>query len=103
MLEFNEGALSPLSYLKIFFRRKKLLIIPSFIGLVLGICTAILLPREYESYTIILVEEGKTDNPLFDRLAVSTTVQQRMIGIRESIMGWYSLTELIKRLDLDKD
>jgi len=103
MLNINDEGISPLNYLKIFFRRKELLIIPTFIGLVLGVCVSLLLPKEYQSSTIILVEEGKTDNPLFDRLAVSTTVQQRLTGIKESILGWNSLVELIKRLNLDKD
>src|SRR3989344_2768617 len=103
MLELNEGGLPILNYLKIFFRRKEVLIIPSFIGLVFGICTGLLLPKEYTSSSTMLVEEGKTDNPLFDRLAVSTTVSQRMTTIRESILGWNSLTELVKRLRLDAD
>ncbi len=102
MLEMQEGV-SPISYLKIFFRRKELLLIPAFLGLVLGVCTGMVLPKKYRSSTIILVEEGKTDNPLFNRLAVSTTVQQRLTGIRESILGWHSLVELVKRLKLDRD
>ena len=52
---------------------------------------------------IILVHEGKTDNPIFNKLAVSTTIEQRMSGIRESILGWESLKELVKRLKLDRD
>lgn len=99
----DDSSVSPLSYLKIFFRRKELLIIPAFIGLILGICSGILLPKKYKSEAVILVQEGKTDNPLFERLAVSTTVQQRMAGLKESILGWNSLVELVKRLNLDKD
>jgi len=95
--------ISPVNYLKIFFRRKELIIIPAFIGLILGMCTGIILPQKYKSSTIILVQEGKTDNPLFDKLAVSTTVEQRLVGIRESILGWNSLVELVKRMNLDKD
>ena len=49
------------------------------------------------------MEEGKTDNPLFDNLAVSTTITQRMNSIRESMLGWNSLVELVKRLNLDKE
>lgn len=94
---------SPINYLKIFFRRKELIIIPAFIGLILGVCTGVVLPKKYQSSTVMLVQEGKTDNPLFNQLAVSTTVEQRLIGIRESILGWNSLTELVKRLDLAKD
>ena len=103
MKDFDSSSLSILSYLKIFFRRKELLIIPIFAGLVLGLCAGIALPRKYKSETVILVQEGKSDNPLFDKLAVSTTIGQRMAGLRESILGWNSLMELVKRLNLDKD
>jgi uncharacterized protein involved in exopolysaccharide biosynthesis len=91
-----------MNYLKIFFRRKNLLILPIFFGLVAGICAGILLPKKYMSSTIILVEEGKTDNPLFDDIAVSTTVRERLTNIRESMLGWNSLVELVKRLNLDR-
>ncbi len=103
MQDFDDSSVSPMNYLKIFFRRKELLIIPAFAGLILGICTGLLLSKQYKSETVILVQEGKTDNPLFDRLAVSTTVQQRMAGLKESILGWNSLVEVVKRLNLDKD
>lgn len=103
MKEYDEANLNPMGYLKIFFRRKELFIIPAFVGLVLGICSGLLLPKQYKSSTIVLVQEGKTDNPLFDSLTVSTTVEQRLAGIRETILGWNSLVELIKRLELDKN
>ncbi len=90
-------------YLKIFFRRKWTVIVPAFSGLVLGICLSIILPREYNSNTTILVEEGKTDNPLFDGVAVSSTMTQRAQVIRETILGWDSLVELIKRLKMDRN
>ena len=103
MNDMNETTVSPMNYLKIFFRRKTLLFIPAFFGLILGICASLLLPKQYVSSTVILVEEGKTDNPLFDKLAVSTNVGERMSTIRESMLGWNSLVKLVKRLKLDKD
>jgi len=96
-------AVSPINYLKIFFKRKELFLIPAFAGLIIGICTGLLLPKKYISSTVILVQEAKSDNPLFDKLAVSTTISQRMIGIKESILGWNSLAELVRRLKLDRD
>jgi uncharacterized protein involved in exopolysaccharide biosynthesis len=103
MSDVDNSNFSPMNYLKIFFRRKEMLIIPAFAGLILGICAGILLPKEYKSETVILVQEGKSDNPLFNRLAVSTTVQERMSGLKESILGWNSLVELVKRLNMDKN
>ena len=95
--------MTPLNYLKIFFRRKNMILIPAIIGLVGGICAGLLLPKKYKSSTVLLVEEGKSDNPLFDKLAVATTVSQRLTTIRESMLGWNSLVKLVKRLKMDKD
>lgn len=92
----------PLEYLKIFFRRKWLFVSPLFIGLVLGIAVAFLLPPTFESATVILVEEEKAINPLMEGLAISTTVVERMRTIKEQILGWNSLVELTKKLDLAK-
>lgn len=103
MSQAAQEPLSMMSYLKIFFRRKELIFIPCFIGLVFGVCAGIILPSQYRTRTVILVAEGKTDNPLFDKLAVSTTVEQRLVTIREAMLGWGSLTKLVKRLRLDKD
>lgn len=89
-------------YLRIFFRRKWLFLIPAFIGLIVGICASILLPRSYKASSTVLVQEGKTDNPLFNNLAVSSTMNQRTQAIKETILGWDSLVTLIKRLKLDE-
>lgn len=98
----TENSLNPMSFIKIFFRRKKLFYLPTITGLIFGICAAILLPRHYQATTTILVQEAKSDNPLFNQLAVSTTVRQRLAGIRESLLGWNSLTKLVKTLKLDE-
>jgi len=103
MEDSKTSIVSPVNYAKIFFRRKFIFLIPLFAGLIFGICAGILMPKEFQSSSIILVEEGKTDNPLFTNIAVSTTVTQCMNTIRESMLGWNSLVTLVKRLNLDKD
>lgn len=97
--EYNKYS-NPIEYLKIIFRRKWLLIIPASIGLLFGVIACFLLPRTWESSTIILVEEEKIINPLIQNLAVSTTAIQRMQSIRETILSWNSLVELTKKLKL---
>lgn len=92
---------NPMEYFRIFFRRKWFIIIPVFSGLILGICSALILPKKYESSTKIQIREGKTDNPLFESLAVSSTMEQRSKVVREKMLSWFSLTELVKRLKLD--
>jgi capsular polysaccharide biosynthesis protein len=94
---------NPLEYLKIFFRRKWLFVIPILIGLVLSIIASFVIPPVYQSTTLILVEEEKIINPLIQGLAVSTTASQRMQTIREQLLGWNSLVDLTKRLNLAKD
>ena len=94
---------NPIEYLKVFFRRKWLFIAPAFIGTTIGAAACFLLPPTWESSTIILVEEEKIINPLFQNLAVSTSAAQRMQSIRESILSWNSLVELAKKLDLAKN
>ena len=90
-------------YLRMFFRRKWMLIIPAFAGLILGICFSIILPKVYKSNTTILVQEGKSDNPLFSNIAVASTMTQRTQEIKETILGWDSLVKLVKRLNLDQN
>jgi len=100
MVDVGHGIIE---YLKVFFRRKWFIIIPPFVGLVLGICTSMILPKEYLSSIKILVEDGKNDNPLLTNIAVSTSAAERIQTIRETMLGWESLNELVKRLHLDKN
>ncbi len=93
---------NPLDYLKVFFRRKWFVIVPAFIGLVGGIVACFLMPPTYVSSTMILVEEEKIINPLIQSLAVSTSAAQRMQNIKEILLGWDSLVDLTKKLDLAK-
>jgi len=99
MENVNHGIIE---YLKVFFRRKWFIIIPPFIGLVLGICVSMIMPKQYLSSMKILVEEQKNDNPLLSNIAVSTSAAQRIQTIKETMLGWDSLNELINRLHLIK-
>jgi len=101
--EAAKNTLGPMNYLKIFFRRKELFIFPLFLGLIAGICAGLVMPKKYVSSTILLVEEGKSDNPFLNNLTVASDVQQRLATIKESMLGWNSLVELLKRLGLGKD
>lgn len=94
---------SPLDYLKVFFRRKWMLIGPAFFGLVGGIILALVLPPQYESSTTIVVQEEKIINPLIQNLAVSTTAAGRMQSIKEVILSWNSLVGLTEKLNLAQD
>lgn len=103
MEEKSIKQLKPIDYLKVLFRRKWLIIIPVFIGIVGSVIAGNLLPKIYQSSTLILVEEGKVINPLIQGIAVSTSVAQRLSMLREQILGWDRMMQLIKNLQLDKD
>ena len=93
---------SPLHYVKVFFRRKHIIMIPMVLGLIVGTVVGFLLPKTFESSTVILVEEGRVINPLIQGLAVSTSLADRLRTLREQILSWDRLVQLIKRLDLAK-
>jgi len=93
----------PLDYVKMLFRRKWLIILPTVIGIVFGIVAANVLSKVYESSTLILVEEGRIINPLVKGLAVSTSVAQRIDVLREQMLGWDRVNQLISKLGLAKD
>ncbi len=93
----------PLDYLKLIFRRKWLIIIPALIGIMGGVVAANTLPKMYTASTLILIEEGRVINPLFQGLAVSTSVAQRLAVLREQILGWDRINQLISKLNLSRD
>jgi len=90
-------------YLQIFLRRKWFFIVPLAAGLCVGFLVANSLPKIYESYTVMLVQEEKYDNPIISGLAISTTAAQRLSNLREQILGWNRLVKLAEKLNLTKD
>ena len=94
--------LKPLDYVKIAFRRKWFIITPAIIGIIGGTVVGNTLPKIYEASTLVLVEEGRTVNPLIQGLTVSTSTVQRLAVLREQLLGWDRMFELIKALDLAK-
>ncbi|EFK95902.1 polysaccharide chain length determinant protein [sediment metagenome] len=93
----------PIDYVKMVFRRKWLIMVPVAISVAVGVIACNVLPKEYQSSTLILVEEGRVINPLIEGLAVSTSVAQRLAVLREQILGWDRVNQLIKKLNLAKD
>ena len=93
----------PADYLKILFRRKWFMIIPIVAGMVGGIIAGNIIPKVYQASTLILVEDGKLTNPLIQDLAISTSMGQRLGILREQILGWDRIQQLIQTLNLAKN
>jgi uncharacterized protein involved in exopolysaccharide biosynthesis len=90
-------------YLQIFLRRRWFFIIPFFTISIVTIIITFFLPKVYEAKAIILVEENKVINPLLKNMAVSTTVSERLNLLREEILSWPRLMQLVEELGLNKN
>ena len=105
-MELDNQAISqkkPIDYLKIVCRRKWFLVIPLVLGIVAGLIAVNIMPKIYMSSTLMLVEEGRIINPLIKDLAVSTSTAQRLVVLREQILGWDRVNQLITSLNLAKN
>ena len=90
-------------YLLIFLRRKNFFLLPLIILFSVTIIVSFFLPKAYEAKAVILVEEGKVINPLLKNLAVSTTVSERLHLLREEILSWPRVVQLVEELGLNKN
>ena len=90
-------------YLRIFLRRKNFFLLPLIIVFSVTIIVSFFLPKAYEAKAVILVEEGKVINPLLKNLAVSTTVSERLHLLREEILSWPRVVQLVEELGLNKN
>lgn len=99
----NKSHFDVFRYLGIVKRRKWFFIIPVIVIYISFMVLSFLLPKIYEARAIILVEEKKVVNPLLSRLAVSTTVASRLNALREEILAWPRIFQLVERLKLNKD
>ncbi len=90
-------------YLGIIKRRKWFFIIPLIVIYAGFLASSIFLPKVYEAKAIILVEEKNIVNPLLKNLAVSTTVASRLSTLKEEILAWPRLFQLVERLGLNKN
>ncbi|MFH2138156.1 MAG: GNVR domain-containing protein [Candidatus Omnitrophota bacterium] len=92
-----------MDYLQVFYRRKPFFLCPFIITVFVMVVLSFVLPKTFASRALILVEEEEVINPLITGLAISTPVSDRLRMLREQILSWNSLTELVKRLKLDSE
>jgi uncharacterized protein involved in exopolysaccharide biosynthesis len=102
-LEQEEQTLDVRKYIDIALRHWWIIILPPIITTIAAFFWSINLPKVYEASTLILVENRKLLNPLIQGIAVTTSVQEQMSSLREEILSWPRLVQLIERLELDKD
>ncbi len=90
-------------YIRIINRRKWFLFIPFFLISISFAVGSFFLPKIYVAKAVILIEDKKVVNPLLKNLAVSTTVRSRMGALREEILSWPRLYQLVEKIGLTKE
>ena len=90
-------------YIRTIFRRKKLFLIPAVSLLIIALVASFIVPKTYEASTLVLVGEELLIKPLVKDLAIPTSVKDRLDTLREEILSWTRLVELIRKLNLDKE
>src|SRR3989338_8799302 len=89
-------------YLAVVIRRQWFVIFPCAVIVAATMITGFLMPRIYRSETVLLVQDPKIMNPLIKGMAVARLVEARMRIVQEELLGWSSLSQLIKELGLDR-
>jgi uncharacterized protein involved in exopolysaccharide biosynthesis len=89
-------------YLAIALRRKAFFLAPFGLALAIGAVVAIVAPRLYHTYALVIVKNDTLINPLIQDLAVPTDIDDRMETLREEILSWSNLAQLIERHRLDE-
>lgn len=90
-------------YMGMIARRKWFFIVPLVAISVSFLISSFFFPKIYEARAVILIEEDKVVNPLLGNLAVSTVVKERLNALREEILAWPRLFQLVEALGLNKD
>src|ERR1041385_9309804 len=84
-------------------RRKRHLIYPFLIVILISTLGALLLPKKYESSTTILVQRDEILNPLVNyTMAVSIASEDRLKTFNEIVFSKTAIQTLIDSLQLDK-
>ena len=91
-------------YIKLLLRRKWLWIIPTILFSAGSTIYAIILPDIYQSKCVLIVQESKVlDNLLYKSTRRGPNARNLLQAVRERMLGWQSVIQIIRILGLDKD
>jgi uncharacterized protein involved in exopolysaccharide biosynthesis len=89
-------------YAGVAWRAKWIIILPAVLGLFFSIFLANRLPEIYQASSLIMVEGDQMLNPLMGNLAVTVDQTARLYQIKNEILSWPRLVQLIEKLNLDE-
>ncbi|ODS30902.1 MAG: exopolysaccharide biosynthesis protein [Candidatus Scalindua rubra] len=90
-------------YIKLLLRRKWLWIIPTILFSIGSTIYALILPDVYESKCVLIVERSKVLNNLLSENERGMDARKLLQAVRERMLGWQSVIQVIKIVELDKD
>jgi polysaccharide chain length determinant protein (PEP-CTERM system associated) len=103
-MEEEKNAIDIHHYITLLLRRKWLWIITTIVFTIGAAIYAIILPDVYESKCVMIVEQSKVlDNLLSRNSGSGLDARSLLQAVSERMLGWKSVIQLIKALDLDKD
>ena len=85
-------------YLEVPLRRPRLVLVPMALGMVLALAATFLLPKEYSTSTLILVEQQKVPQSVVRNDAVEAA-RPRLLTIHQEILSRTRLEKVIRELD----
>lgn len=91
--------IKPEQIIEIILKRHWLLIVPFCIAMIVGTCLVILLPRIYESKTVILVQPQKVPSSIV-RDIVESDINARISTLSQRILSRTNLENIINEFDL---
>ena len=86
-------------YINLIFKHRWLIIIPFCISLVIGIILVFVLPKIYESSTLILVESQRVPTN-YVKSIVSSDIEERVSTIKEQVLSRTNLEKIIRQFRL---
>ncbi len=89
-------------YLKLFWRRKWIVIIPTILFSIVSIFYASVQPDVYESKCTLRVERSKALDNLIGVQRVQSVASVYQV-VRQRMLSWQAVVQVIKFLELDKD
>ncbi len=90
-------------YIDMALRHIWLIIIPPILLGIFASFYALSVPKVYQASTLILVEGSQIINPLIQGIAVATSAKDKLLAIKEEILSWPRLLQLIEELGLSEE
>lgn len=89
------------NYVEVIFQRKWLFLTPAIVFFVLAFGIGYLMPPQYKTSNLVIIEEQKIRNPLIRGLAVTQSVKDRLDTLTKTLKSTTRLEAVIKDIGLD--